>query len=319
MHWFCPILFIALSIHEITKRYLLLFVSFFLLLFFRDSQVVIKCLQTVVFRHFLQIETFSINQSKSWLVHRLLDPVEHVIPVHRQVKVHHLPNAQNHQVQVIMAVDQIKLDSTRRFVWKNINPKNIRFRYEGILFIPRHCFRLFIEIRDLCTKKILEIMEQISVKIYHRHLERVSICGILLIVKMHEKLDMLKTGLIWEKTQVLLETVMIFSSHYFFIDQLGVLLFLRVYYRKTVSSWTTNQTVPSSSWNVLHHLDVSVGPLTPSPSPPPVSSRGRAHHQSSSRHHRTTSPPRSARPPRRPYSPYIPLPPDLLDYATKKF
>ena len=44
----------------------------------------------------------------------------------------------------------------------------------------------------------------------------------------------------------------------------------------------------------------------PSISPPPVTSR--------SRHRRTPTPPR----PRRHYSPYIPLPPDLVDYAGTK-
>ena len=59
---------------------------------------------------------------------------------------------------------------------------------------------------------------------------------------------------------------------------------------------------------------------SPSPSPPPASSRSRSHHQpssSSSRQQHTNSPPRSARPPRRAYSPYIPLPPDLADYVSK--
>ncbi|CAF5083362.1 unnamed protein product, partial [Rotaria socialis] len=48
-------------------------------------------------------------------------------------------------------------------------------------------------------------------------------------------------------------------------------------------------------------------PTPPSPSPP-----ARSHNHSSSRHQRTKSPivsSRSSRPPRRNYSPYIPLPP----------
>ena len=96
-------------------------------------------------------------------------------------------------------------------------------------------------------------------------------------------------------------------------------IFCRVYYRKTVPA---EQPIPSSP--SPHERSPpprrSRRATPPSPSPPPAPSRSRSHHQSSSsssRYPRTKSPIRSSRPPRRPYSPYIPLPPDLAEYSNK--
>ena len=95
-------------------------------------------------------------------------------------------------------------------------------------------------------------------------------------------------------------------------------IFFRVYYRKTVPA--EQPIKPSTPPRERSPPARRPRRPSPSPSPPPASSRSRSHHQSSSssRHQYANSPPRSSRPPpRRVYSPYIPLPPDLVDYASK--
>ncbi len=81
------------------------------------------------------------------------------------------------------------------------------------------------------------------------------------------------------------------------------MFFFSVYYRRTVPA---EQPLNPGSPRERSPPSPKRRPRRPSPSPPPVTSRSRPHH--------TSSPPRS----RRHYSPYIPLPPDLLDYTGTK-
>lgn len=96
-------------------------------------------------------------------------------------------------------------------------------------------------------------------------------------------------------------------------------IFCRVYYRKTVPAERPIQSsTPPRERSPPPRRSRRATP--PSPSPPPAPSRSRSHHQSSSsssRYPRAKSPIHSSRPPRRPYSPYIPLPPDLVQYTHK--
>ncbi len=85
----------------------------------------------------------------------------------------------------------------------------------------------------------------------------------------------------------------------------------RVFYRKTIPA---DQPISPGS---LHERFSSN--RRSRPSPPPIPSRKHSHRHSSSRRQRSISPPSPpARSSRRPYSPYIPLPPDLIDYTDKK-
>jgi len=147
------------------------------------------------------------------------------------------------------------------------------------------------EIRDLCNKKFSKYGTN-SIKIYHRNQERVAFVNFT-NCEDARKARHAKTGLVWENMQVLLEPV---------------------YYRKTVPA---EQPIKRDSPRERSPPPRRQRrPSPPSPSPPPV--RNRSHNQSSSsRHQRPISPPRSSRPPRRPYSPYIPLPPDLANYTGK--
>jgi hypothetical protein len=153
-----------------------------------------------------------------------------------------------------------------------------------------------LEIRDLCSKKFTKYGTN-SVKVYHRNQERVAFVNFT-NCEDARKARHAKTGLVWENMQVLLEPV---------------------YYRKTIPA--EQPIKPESPRERSPPTRRQRRPSPPSPSPPPV--RSRSHHQpSSSRHQKTISPPpspppRSSRPPRRPYSPYIPLPPDLVDYVGK--
>jgi hypothetical protein len=109
-------------------------------------------------------------------------------------------------------------------------------------------------------------------------------------------------------------------SFFSFIECNYIYLF-RVYYRKTVpAEQPINPGSPRERSPPARRHRRPSPPPPPSPSPPPVSSRSHSHHQSSSssRHQRPSSPPRSSRAPRRHYSPFIPLPPDLVDYVGKK-
>jgi len=82
------------------------------------------------------------------------------------------------------------------------------------------------------------------------------------------------------------------------------LFYFSVYYRRTVPA---EQPLNPGSPRDRSPPSPKRRPRRPlTPSPPPVSSR--------SRHHPVSPPPRS----RRHYSPYIPLPPDLIDYASTK-
>ena len=95
----------------------------------------------------------------------------------------------------------------------------------------------------------------------------------------------------------------------------------RVYYRRTVPAEKpiSPNSPPERSTPPQRRRR---RPSPPSPSPPPVNPR--SYH--SSRHRRSRSPrpssppptSRSTRPPRRHYSPFIPLPPDLREYVSSK-
>ncbi|CAF3628194.1 unnamed protein product [Rotaria socialis] len=145
-------------------------------------------------------------------------------------------------------------------------------------------------IREFCEKKFSKYGSN-SVKIYHRKQERVAFinftnCGDA------RKARHAKTGLVWENMRVLVEPV---------------------YYRKTLPA---EQPIKPDNSRERPSTHRRRRPTPPSPSPP-----ARSHNHSSSRHQRTKSPivsSRSSRPPRRNYSPYIPLPPDLLNYAKTK-
>ncbi|CAF1355702.1 unnamed protein product [Rotaria magnacalcarata] len=141
-----------------------------------------------------------------------------------------------------------------------------------------------LEVRELCSKKFSKYGTN-SVKIYYKNQERVAFVNFT-NCEDARKARHAKTGLIWENIQVVLEPV---------------------YYRRTVPA---EQPLNPGSPRERSPPSPKRRPRRPSPSPPPPppppSSRGR--------HHHTSSPPRS----RRHYSPYIPLPPDLADYATTK-
>jgi len=94
----------------------------------------------------------------------------------------------------------------------------------------------------------------------------------------------------------------------------------RVFYRKTVPA-----DQPISPGSPRERFPSTRRPRRSSPrspSPPPIPSRNHSRRHSSSRRQRSISPPSTPPPPprssRRPYSPYIPLPPDLIDYTDKK-
>ncbi|UJR09104.1 hypothetical protein I4U23_013351 [Adineta vaga] len=137
-----------------------------------------------------------------------------------------------------------------------------------------------LEVRELCAKKFTKYGQN-SVKIYYRNQERVAFVNFT-NCEDARRARHAKTGLVWENIQVVLEPV---------------------YYRRTVPA---EQPINPSSPRDRSPPSPKRRPRRPSPSPPPVSSRSRPHH--------TSSPPRS----RRHYSPYIPLPPDLADYASTK-
>ncbi|CAF1112933.1 unnamed protein product [Adineta steineri] len=141
-----------------------------------------------------------------------------------------------------------------------------------------------LEVRELCNKKFSKYGTN-SVKIYYRNQERVAFVNFT-NCEDARKARHAKSGLIWENIQVVLEPV---------------------YYRRTVPA---EQPLNPGSPRERSPPSPKRRPRRPSPSPPPppppVSSRSRPHH--------TSSPPRS----RRHYSPYIPLPPDLIDYAGTK-
>ncbi|CAF2987630.1 unnamed protein product [Rotaria sp. Silwood2] len=137
-----------------------------------------------------------------------------------------------------------------------------------------------LEVRELCNKKFSKYGSN-SVKIYYKNQERVAFVNFT-NCEDARKARHAKTGLVWENIQVVLEPV---------------------YYRRTIPA---EQPLNPGSPRERTPPSPKRRPRRPSPSPPPVSSR--------SRHHHTSSPPRS----RRHYSPYIPLPPDLADYATTK-
>lgn len=137
-----------------------------------------------------------------------------------------------------------------------------------------------LEVRELCAKKFTKYGTN-SVKIYYRNQERVAFVNFT-SCEDARKARHAKTGLVWENIQVVLEPV---------------------YYRRTVPA---EQPLNPGSPRDRSPPSPKRRPRRPSPSPPPVSSRSRPHH--------TSSPSRS----RRHYSPYIPLPPDLVDYASTK-
>ncbi|CAF3848955.1 unnamed protein product, partial [Rotaria magnacalcarata] len=149
-------------------------------------------------------------------------------------------------------------------------------------------------IRELCEKKFSKYGSN-SVKIYHRKQERVAFINFTNCDDAR-KARHAKTGLIWENMRVLVEPV---------------------YYRKTFPAEQPIKPDNSRERSPQHRRRHR--PTPPSPSPPPPTAR--SHNRSSLRHQRTKSPipsSRSSRPPRRNYSPYIPLPPDLMDYAKTK-
>ncbi|CAF1190539.1 unnamed protein product [Rotaria sordida] len=145
-----------------------------------------------------------------------------------------------------------------------------------------------LEVRELCNKKFSKYGTN-SVKIYYKNQERVAFVNFT-NCEDARKARHAKTGLVWENIQVVLEPV---------------------YYRRTVPA---EQPLNPGSPRERSPPSPKRRPRRPSPSPPPppISSR-------SSRHHHTSSPPPSSSSrSRRHYSPYIPLPPDLADYATTK-
>ncbi|CAF3898498.1 unnamed protein product [Rotaria magnacalcarata] len=146
-------------------------------------------------------------------------------------------------------------------------------------------------IRELCEKKFSKYGSN-SVKIYHRKQERVAFINFTNCDDAR-KARHAKTGLIWENMRVLVEPV---------------------YYRKTFPAEQPIKPDNSRERSPQHRRRHR--PTPPSPSPPPPTAR--SHNRSSLRHQRTKSPIPSSRPPRRNYSPYIPLPPDLMDYAKTK-
>ena len=154
-------------------------------------------------------------------------------------------------------------------------------------------------------------------KIYHRNQERVAFVNFT-NCEDARRARHAKTGLVWEKMQVLLEPYVLFQ--FLSVNSID---FSRVYYRKSVPA--EQPIKPSTSpYERSSPPRRSRRATPPSPSPPPsTTSRSHSYHKSSSsssRYPRTNSPIRSSRPPRpprRPYSPYIPLPPDLVDYANK--
>ncbi|CAF0909369.1 unnamed protein product [Adineta ricciae] len=143
-----------------------------------------------------------------------------------------------------------------------------------------------LEVRELCAKKFTKYGTNL-VKIYYRNQERVAFVNFT-NCEDARRARHAKTGLVWENMQVLLEPV---------------------YYRRTVPA---EQPINASSPRGRSPRSPRSPPSPkrrqrrPSSSPPPVSSR--------SRPYRTSSPPRG----RRHYSPYIPIPPDLADYAASK-
>ncbi|CAF0881545.1 unnamed protein product [Rotaria sordida] len=152
-----------------------------------------------------------------------------------------------------------------------------------------------LEIRDLCSKKFSKYGTN-SVKIYHRNQERVAFINFT-NSEDARKAQHAKTGLVWNNMQVLLEPV---------------------YYRKTIPAEQPMKPESSRERSPSNRRHRRLTPPIPSPPPPPPPPPVSSHHRSSPRHQHTKSPSRSSRPERRQYSPYIPLPPDLVDYVTKK-
>ncbi|CAF3025939.1 unnamed protein product [Rotaria sp. Silwood2] len=152
-----------------------------------------------------------------------------------------------------------------------------------------------LEIRDLCNKKFSKYGSN-SVKVYHRNQERVAFINFT-NCEDARKARHAKTGLVWENMQVLLEPV---------------------YYRKTVPAEQPIKPDSSRERSPPNRRRRRPTPPCPSPSPPPPPPPVSSHHGSSSRHQRTKSPSRSSRQARRQYSPYIPLPPDLVNFVKKK-
>ncbi len=151
----------------------------------------------------------------------------------------------------------------------------------------------------MCDKKFSKYGTN-SVKIYYKNQERVAFVNFT-NSEDARKARHAKTGLIWENIQVVLEPYVYKFSFKLFIH----LFYFSVYYRRTVPA---EQPLNPGSPRDRSPPSPKRRPRRPppSPSPPPVSSR--------SRHHPASPPSRS----RRHYSPYIPLPPDLIDYAGTK-
>jgi len=134
------------------------------------------------------------------------------------------------------------------------------------------------DLRELCAKKFSKYGNN-TVKIFYKNQERVAFVNFTNCDDA-KKARHAKTGLVWDNIQVVLEPV---------------------YYRRTIPAEQ-----PLNSESPPHRSRRR----SPSPLPPPSSSSRRYHH--------TSSPPPPPARGRRHYSPFIPLPPDLADYAHKK-
>lgn len=135
------------------------------------------------------------------------------------------------------------------------------------------------QIRELCDKKFSKYGQN-SVKIYYKNQERVAFVNFT-NADDARKARHAKTGLVWENAQVVLEPV---------------------YYRRTVPAEQPITASPRSR---------SRSPASPPPRRRPAVRRPPTPSPPRSRHRRSPTPPR----PRRHYSPYIPIPPDLAEYA----
>lgn len=145
-----------------------------------------------------------------------------------------------------------------------------------------------------------------AVKIYYKNQERVAFVNFT-NCEDARRARHAKTGLVWENIQVVLEPYVIQILSYISIKNFHNIF--RVYYRRTVPA--EQPLNPNSPRSPRSPRARSPSPKRrvrrPSPSPPP----------SPKRRPRRPSPSPPARS-RRHYSPYIPLPPDLADYATTK-
>ena len=200
---------------------------------------------------------------------------------------------------------------------KNMNPKisdlgKIRWTFGTLVR------RLLFSCLQMCAKCVIRnsrSMEPTQWKSIIR-IKNVLLLSISRIAKMPRRRDMRRqvlSGRIcewrWNRKCLVRCSVLVFSDRF------------RVYYRRTVPAEQPLNSASPNERSPPHRRHRRSSTRSPSPPPPPpVSSRGR--YSSSSRHQRAISPPRSpppmrsSRPPRRPYSPYIPLPPDLADYVS---